>query len=313
MRSFPIIPIWLMTIICLLLIGYILFNKRRSINQILIVILLFLINLRFMTPTGNVKVLSNNLDILFVVDSTISMNAEDYDGNKTRLEGVKKDCDYIIKELNGARYSLITFNNNAKVITPFTRDANITIEAIGVIKPVEKLYAKGSSLNTPLETMISSLKSSKKKGDRIRILFFISDGEITDNSSLKSYKEIKKYVTDGAVLGYGTSKGGNMKVYDYLDEDYEYIMDYSGYNYGKAVSKIDEDNLKKIAKDAGIDYIHMTDKNKLDKKIAQIKKLMDTELESTNRESYDDLYYYLIIPLLILIAIELRKLRRSSL
>ena len=259
MRIFPIIPIWVMLIICIILIIYIIKNNNKNINQILVVVLIFLINLRIMIPSHNSQILANNLDVLFVVDNTISMNAEDYDGNNTRLFAVKKDCKYIIKRLAGARFSLITFNNTAKIITPYTKDFNITSEAIDIIEPIDELYAKGSSLNTPLETILESLKSSEEKGDKIRILFYISDGEITDDSSLKSYNSVAKYVNDGAVLGYGTTKGGYMKTKSRWDETEEYIMDYSDYKYDKAISKIDEKNLKSIANDIKIDYINKID------------------------------------------------------
>ena len=49
------------------------------------------------------------LDVMFVIDNTISMLAEDYDGENTRLEGVKTDCSYIIDELAGQERLLLHF------------------------------------------------------------------------------------------------------------------------------------------------------------------------------------------------------------
>jgi Ca-activated chloride channel family protein len=295
-----------------MLIIYIIKNNNKNINQILIVVLIFLVNLRIMIPSHNSQILANNLDVLFVVDNTISMNAEDYDGNNTRLFAVKKDCTYIIKRLAGARFSLITFNNTAKIITPYTKDFNITAEAIDIIEPINELYAKGSSLNTPLDTIIDSLKSSEEKEDRIRVLFFISDGEITDDSSLKSYNNVAKYVHNGAVLGYGTSKGGYMKAKNRWDENTEYIMDYSDYKYDKAVSKIDEKNLKSIASDIKIDYINMEKQSNINHKLKEIENMVDKGIESSNKSTYNDTYYFLIIPLLVLTMLEFNKFRRKN-
>lgn len=277
------------------------------------VILLFTINLRVMIPSNSSKILANNLDVLFVIDNTISMEAEDYDGTNTRLSGVKEDCKYIINRLNGARFSVITFNNTAKIVTPYTKDTNITIEAIDIIEPVDELYAKGTSLNTPLETIVSSLTSSEKKEDKIRVIFFISDGEITDDSTLKSYAEIKRHVSNGAVLGYGTTTGGNMKVKNKYSETTEYIMDTSDLKYEKAVSKIDEDNLTKIAKDINIDYINMNKQSNINKKLKEIENTINSNLESSDKSTYDDTYYFLVVPLLILLVIELNMYRRKIL
>lgn len=311
MKIFPIIPIWIMIIICTALIIFIIKKNNKNIIQIIIVILLFIINLRIMIPNNNSQILTNNLDVLFVIDNTISMNAEDYNGNNTRLSAIKQDCKYIVEKLSGARFSVITFNNTAKIMTPYTKDTNITIETVDIIEPIDELYAKGSSLNTPLDTMVSSLKSSQKKENRIRILFFISDGEITDDSSLKSFSEVSKYIDNGAVMGYGTNKGGYMKTKNKYSESEDYIIDYTNYNYNKAISKIDENNLQKIAKDINVEYIHMERQVDINRKLDEIKRLTTSNIDSSDKSTYDDTYYIFVIPLLVLLTIELNNLRRK--
>ena len=308
MKLFPIIPIWIMLIICISLIIYIII-KKRDLLQILIIILLFIINLRIMIPSNNSKTIKNNLDVLFVIDNTISMNALDYNGSKTRLSGVKEACNYIIDELNGSRFSVITFDNTSRIVTPYTYDTNITREAISIMTPINELYAKGSSIDVSLDSIMYSLKNSKKKNDNNRIIFFISDGENTSNNSIKSFKSISKYISDGAVLGYGTKKGGYMKD----ESEYatnEYIMDYTGTNFGKAISKIDEKNLKEIANDMDVDYIHVINSNNINSKIKQIKNKTKSTLESNDKSSYDDIYYIFVIPLLIQLFIEFDRFRR---
>ena len=309
MRLFPIIPLWIMTPISIILLIFILKSKKKNLIQIIIIILLFVINLRIMIPTKNSEIQQNNLDVLFVIDNTISMEANDYSNNKTRLQGVKEDCKNIIEQLQGARFSIITFNNNAKVVTPFTKDTNTTIETIDIISPISELAAKGSSLNTPLETILLSLKSSSNEKNRIKILFFISDGEITDESTLESYKEVKKYISNGAVLGYGTTSGGTMKIEDKYYNTSKYIMD----NYKLAVSKLDETNLKKIAKDTNIDYINMNKQSNLKAKLKQIKNITTSKLAKSDKSSYDDTYYFLLLPLLVLLTIEFNKYRSKLL
>ena len=311
MRLFPIIPIFWMIIISILFIIIIL-RTSKKLTHIMIVLLLFLINLRPMIPNISSKTISNNMDILFAIDTTISMNAEDYNGEEKRLDGVKKDCQKIIEELNGARFSLLTFNNDTRISIPFTKDGMMTFEAIDIIEPIEELYARGTSLNTPRNEILNLLKRSYEQDpDRLRILIFISDGEITDDSTLKSYSSLKKYLDDGMVLGYGTEKGGKMKSPDRYAEEYEeqYLMSYE--TFSDAISKIDEDNLKQIAKDLDIDYIHMDKTSNMNDKIKKIKNKMSVEMVSSEKKNYDDLYYLLVFPLLILIAIDFKEIRRK--
>lgn len=313
MNIFPIIPIWLMTIITLLLIIIIIKNNKKNIIDILIIILLFIINLRPMIQNGNATIEDNNLEVLFVIDNTISMNAEDYNGKNKRLDGVKKDCIEIIEALTGAKYSIISFNNSAKVLMPFSKDSTMATETIEIIEPIEELYARGSSLNTPLELLEYTLKNSyEKSNDLKRIVFFISDGEITDDSKLESFSKLKKYIDEGAVLGYGTEKGGNMKEIDRFTEKEDYIYDYTTGLSSKALSKIDEKNLKQIANDLGIDYINMNNK-KLNSKLSKISRLKTSNTSTINKKNYDDIYYIFMPPLLILLVIKLNTFRRKAL
>lgn len=301
----PIIPTWIMAIISIVLIMLLIKKWKKNWPLLAIIVLLFAINLRIMIPNNNSEILSNNLDILFVIDNTISMNAIDYDNNMTRLEALKKDCKFIIKSLNGARFSIITFNNNSKIMIPYTKDANITNEAIEIIKPINEIYATGSSLNTPKNTIIESLKSATQT-ERKQIIFFISDGEITDNSALENYSDIASNITNGAVLGYGTTKGAYMKsVSSEMESDF--VLDRTNYPYVNAISKLDENNLQKIADDLKIDYIQMNKQSNINNKIKEIKSETRSNLETSNLNSYEDTYFFLILPIVVLIFIYLKR------
>ena len=266
-----------------------------------------------MIPTDEAIVIDNNFDILLVIDSTISMNAEDYNGNNPRLTGVINDCKYRLSKLSGSKFSIITFNNLPRTLIPYTEDVNLVIDAIHSIRPLAREYARGSSLNTPRDAIISSLKPLKKDEKRKQFIFFISDGEITDNSTLTSYSEIKKYVHGGAVLGYGTASGGKMKS-DYFSnsvnkDDYIYTTINGKREYG--ISKIDETNLKKIANDIGIDYIKMNSSNDIDYKIEELLNMLIVEPNEVELEHYDDIYYYFLIPLILLFILKITLNRKD--
>ena len=311
MIIYPIIPIVIMLIICIGLLSLLIKKTKENIINILIIILLFIINLRPMIPNNNATVLNNNLDVLFVIDNTISIIAEDYNGNNTRLSGIQKDCRHIIESLNGARFSIITFDNTSKILIPFTKDSNIANEWIDIIYPINDLYAKGSSLTVPIEDINNTLNNNKN--DRIKIIFFISDGEDNKDSNIDDYKSIKKYIKNGAVLGYGTTKGGYMKRTSSYASDNEYIKYFTDTSYDKAISQIDEKNLKTIAKNIGVNYIYMDKTNNIDKKLNEIKKLAHSKLENTDISSYNDIYYIFVILLFILLIIDIIKYRGNEL
>ena len=78
----PIIPIWLMAIICIALAFFRRKGTFNYIRQIAIIVLLFIINLRIMVPDYDAETIKRKIDVLFVVDNTISMQAEDYGSDR---------------------------------------------------------------------------------------------------------------------------------------------------------------------------------------------------------------------------------------
>lgn len=310
----PIIPIWLMAIICIALVICKRKGKFAYIRQIIMIILLFMINLRMMIPT-DVEVSTKRIDanVFFVIDNTISMAANDCADGTTRMDALKADCNNITGSLSGARFSLITFANISKLVFPLTESTSFVNSCIKGIGVTNELYAKGSSMNICKDMLVELVKAAHEKNTGKVIVFFISDGEITNGDTLDSFKEAAKYIDGGAVLGYGTSKGGNMYIKDYFSDDLVAIEDKSEYPYEKAVSKIDEENLKAIAKDMDIEYINMTTENKLDTVIDNIKK--DTALlgdEDSSLDGYKDIYFIFIIPLVGMLVYEFVNWKRKG-
>lgn len=299
----PIIPIWVMAIICILFLLVKRKGKMNYVRQILIVILLFVINLRFMVRDGDVPSVMPKVDVVFVVDNTLSMLAEDYNGKGRRVDAVKADCQYIVEQFPGASFSLVTFDNTVQRRVPYTVDANMVIETIGTLRGPSEYSAKGTSFNEAMEFMGKMLDDDR---NNYRIVFFISDGEIVSGDPLKSYSELSKFVDEGAVLGYGTAKGAPMKPIDYMEDEkdatYLYYDD-ADYNQKLAISKIDEGNLKSIASDLGVDYIHMEKQSDVHSKIKELQKKssdLDMTEDMESKEGYADIYYWFVIPLLLL-------------
>lgn len=314
MKIDPIIPIWLMGILC---VGMIFLKKRSRIayvRQIIAIVLVFLINLRIMVPSDNVSSNTQTLDtyVLFVVDDTISMLARDYDGDTERLTAVKKDCGHIIEELDGAKFAVISFNNNANLVAPFTNNSQYAEDVIDSLYPLEQLYAEGTSMNVSIDVMTNTLKRAREKADGSVVVFFISDGEITNEENLKSFKSAAKYVDGGAVLGYGTTEGGNMYMKSSYTGQDELIEDTSSYPRKPAVSVIDEDNLKSIADDMDVKYINMNDASNIDTTINKIKRESASESKDGKVSGYADIYYIFAAMLVLVMIWEFIDIRRKS-
>ena len=314
----PIIPIWLCFLILLLLLFFLVFdfknkkiiftnikdNIKKNWTKIVIIFILFLTNCRFMILSGSETIVTSNLNVLFVIDTTISMDAKDY--NDTRISLAKKQIKEIVNQLPGARFAIITFNNKSRVLCPYTRDTNFIYESIDVLKTINYDNATGSNLNSPIQEITNYyMLNNKSNNEKNNILFFISDGEVTDESKIESYSSISQYINGGAVLGYGTTAGSPI-----------YISSESGikstlkYNSDTVISKIDENNLKSIASDLNIPYIQMKEYTNIDSILSPIKSLNDYSPQTIDKANYDDTYYIFVFLMIPFFLIDINKYRR---
>lgn len=200
-------------------------------------------------------------NVFFVVDTTGSMNAEDYDGKKPRLEGVRADIRQIVSRIPNARYSIISFNSGATRELPITTDVAAVESWVQTVKPEQSSYSNGSSVYRPVKVLKRELERSRRSHPQsVQLVYVFSDGEPRgDKGQQKTYDQIRNLVDDGGVLGYGTAAGGPMKETTFSGTGSgtgSYIEDPQ--TRQTAISKIDEKELKAAAGQLKVNYMHRT-------------------------------------------------------
>ena len=274
-------------------------------RNLAIFLLIFVILLRPMNRRFDMDLELKNIDVLFVVDTTISMWATDYGNGRTRIRGVSDNSAYIMQELSGSNFGLIRFDNRSQVLAPFTQDMDNVDDAFATLREPDRYYARGSSPNVVYDDLEKMLESSAAKEDRMTVLFFISDGEITaEGETLRDFSELSQYVDGGAVLGYGTKEGATMQDANGIIRDPETHTD--------AISRIDEDNLRKLSEDLDIDYIHMVDDKNVAYLLETIKSGSVSYVGNEDAYIYDDTYYWYVIPLAALLLWEMVVVLREG-
>jgi Ca-activated chloride channel family protein len=253
----PIMPVPLLLVVFALLAGFVGWQLARRDNRsrrmawvlrAVMVLLVLLIALRPVLPGGGgAPQATTDVDVFFVVDTTTSIVAEDWDGDSPRLDGVKEDIAGLVSAYPGAKFALLTFDSSAVLRVPLTSDASAVSNTAQVMGPEITLYSAGSSISEANELLASTLgRAEEAEPDRARIVYYFGDGEQTSSSPAGDF-----------VFGYGTEEGGRMRVqtgyYDDDKTDDGYVSDDSG---GDARSVIDEQNLRKIADQLGVDYAH---------------------------------------------------------
>ena len=225
------------------------------VGRLLLVLACCALLLRPGIPGGTSQTLATDTDVVLVVDTTASIVAEDWDGDRPRLDGVRADVQAIINEYPGARFALVTFDATAELRMPLTTDTTALASAMEVLRPEVTSQSQGSSIGVASALVSETLEGAASSSpDRSRMVFYFGDGEQTAATEPESFAASDEYTDGGAVLGYGTAEGGPMKDTSLGDSGDAYIQ----YQGADALSVIDETNLQTIAEELGIPYQHRT-------------------------------------------------------
>lgn len=211
------------------------------------------------TTTIGVGASAPNVDVLLVVDRTGSMAAQDWDGDQPRLDGVRADIATLVDALPGVRWSVLAWDSQAVRTLPFTSDAHALESWTATLRQEITVYSGGSQIDRPLEKMAEIVADeAERRPQALQYVVIMSDGESTLDGPMTSFRGLRDHIAGGAVLGYGTNAGGQMRSYDGAadpDPDAPWITDESG---RPAVSRIDEQVLTAVAGQLEVPYLHRT-------------------------------------------------------
>jgi Ca-activated chloride channel family protein len=318
----PILPLPLLVALFAVLAAFVIWqlvlreNRPRRLAWSVrggMVVLVLLIALRPGVPGDGGIEATTDVDVFFVVDTTTSIVAEDWNGSSPRLDGVRGDVADLVEAYPGATFALLTFDSSAVLRVPLTSDATAIANAAEVLAPEITTYSAGSSISQANDLLASTLqRANDADPDRSRIVYYFGDGEQTSPAPIESFDESASLVSAGFVFGYGTEAGGPMRVqtgyYDDDKTDDGYVTDDSG---SSALSVIDEQNLRTVADELGVEYVHRTAPG--DVPIANAGSSLTRSSSDESARGTTELYWIPAAALVLLLAVEaagaLRRLR----
>ncbi len=244
----------------------------------------------------------SDLEVLLVVDQTVSMSALDYAGVRSRLEGVREDFTELVEQLPDSRFALVVFGKRSRVEVPFTTKADQLLEKVERLSREPLLAGKGTVVDRPLDDITEMLsRAAEQHPDRRRVIVFASDGEVTAaNATQRSFAGAADYLDEGAVFGYGTEEGGLMPTGG--EPPWTFVRDLS--TGADARSHLDEENLKRIADELDVEYAHRNAPGGLDDWAQALRRgTPGTDEEPGNKY---ELYWVLALLIFGLAMVELR-------
>jgi von Willebrand factor type A domain. len=252
---------------------------------------------------------TSRLALFIVVDRTGSMAAEDWDGGRPRLDGVRADVVALTEAFPGARYSVIGFDSQAVRQLPLTTDARAVVAWADTLHQEPTTSSTGSSLDRPVGLLGSVLSSAAERSPQdVRLVFLLADGEDTAQSTgpgIEGYRELRPLVDGGAVLGYGTAAGAPMRSWNgTTNPNQPYIVDRSQPGDPVAISRIDEANLRAAADALGVPYLHRATPGGLEALAAGVEAETVIEDGRATANVYRDLYWPFAWAAVVLLAWE---------
>jgi N-terminal double-transmembrane domain len=268
-------------------------GKSLIILRIVAIALMIIALARPQAVLDNSKATSEGVDIVLVLDTSTSMLAEDFMlGSKriNRFDLVREVVKDFIKKRKDDRIGMVAFAARAYTVCPLTTDyawlnENLDRVRVGMI---EDATAVGSAI----ASSINRLKNSKTKS---KIIILLTDGvnNAGNMSPLIAAEAAKALKIKIYAIAVGT-KG----LSPYPMKDY-----YGRTVYRNIPIEIDEESLRKIADSTGGKYYLATDTEKLRNIYDEINRLEKSNIEHFGYREYSELFYYFLIPGMMLLFI----------
>jgi len=166
-------------------------------------IILGLVNPKMGTKVEKVK--RQGIDIVFAVDISKSMLAEDVAPN--RLEKSKQLVSQLINQLGSDRIGIIAYSGSAFPVLPMTSDYAVAKMFLQSMKP-GMISSQGTSIDQAID--LAATKYFDKKDKTNKLLIIISDGEDHSDNAENAAEEAKKIGIKIISVGVGTESGGTI-------------------------------------------------------------------------------------------------------
>ena len=255
----------------------------------------------------NTDVKKNWIDIVFTLDVSESMNAEDL--KPTRIKAAKKIIRHFVSKLKNDRVWLVVFAGKPFTSLPLTFDYNVVKQTLSTIKTsiLNKQAGLGGTAIWDGLLMAQTLfkaptwvsKKSYKKRQKVVILLTDGDANKWVNPVI-AWEYLKKYWIKVYAIWIGSRQGGYITYNNWL------------FTQRGRIPPLKEWALRQIAKTTNWKFYRATDTQSLNDIFQDIWKLTKTDIKVKVKKVYNPEYiifvYILIVLMGIYIYLKLREI-----
>ncbi len=246
---------------------------------------------------------SEGVDIVFAVDVSKSMLAEDIAPN--RLEKSKQLVTQILNSLASDRVGIIAYAGKAFPQLPITTDyaaAKMFLQNMNT----DMLSSQGTAINEAIELAKTYYDDEEQTN---KILIIISDGEDHGSNAIGIAEEASEEGIRIFTIGVGKPNGGPIPI-----KKNGVVLNYKKDNEGETViTKLDETTLKNIADEANGVYINGSNTSEVVDTIQGLLEQMDKkEFESKQIADFKDQFQWFLGFAIFLLFLDIFFLERKT-
>ena len=262
---------------------------------------LALVNPKIGTKLETVR--SQGVDIVFAVDVSKSMLAEDIAPN--RLDKSKQLVTQIINNLASDRVGIIAYAGKAFPQLPITTDyasAKMFLQNMNT----DMLSSQGTAIHEAIQLAKTYYDDEEQQN---RILIIISDGEDHEGDAIDIAEEANEEGIRIFTIGVGNIKGGPIPI-----KRNGVVLNYKKDRNGETViTRLDETTLKEIAEETNGAYINGSNTSEVvDTNKDLLEKMDKKEFESKQIADYKDQFQWFLGLGILLLFIDIFFLERKT-
>ena len=235
---------------------------------------------------------ASGIDIVVAIDLSGSMEAEDFELNRQRVNRLVIAKDVLkkfVEKRPGDRIGLVAFAGKAYVAAPLTLDHDFL--QMNIDRLELRTIEDGTAIGSGLSAAINRLRDLKAKS---KIVILLTDGQ---NNAGKVPPQVAAEAAK--TLGYrvytiGAGTRGSAP--------FPQVDAFGRRVYVNMPVDIDEDTLKEVAQTTGGRYFRATDTPSLQQIYDEIDQLEKSPQEGLQYLEYHELYVWLALPALLLLA-----------
>ncbi|HMU08637.1 MAG TPA: VWA domain-containing protein [Ferruginibacter sp.] len=249
-----------------------------------------LANLR--KPGGVEKVNRSGIDIMIALDVSKSMLADDVKPN--RLERAKQSVTKLIDKLSNDRVGIVLFAGRAYLQMPLTSDHGAAKMYLSSAN-TDVVPTQGTVINDALKMCYASFNPKEKK---YKAVVLISDGEDHDEGAIQTAGQMSENGIIINTVGIGSPQGAT-----FMDELTNQPKKDNAGNI--VISKLNEEELKKIAAEGKGAYQLFTNTDDLVSKLeSQLENMDQRTITEDSQVNYMNYFPYFLAAALVLLLLE---------